>query len=313
MNDTLAPADRLVHVGMLHDSTDEIVATALEPVHLALARDDPVFAVLERCTARRLRDALGTDADRVTFWSATQFTASDDPIRVLRDAVPHDRPCLVVGQYSSVAATAENCAFFENGVNLVLRDLPMTLLCAGTRRLGEDLSAVALRSHPYTLVDGGRAANPDFLTPSDHDPVPSSLWGPCSLRVRYGATGDLQWVRRQVARVADEVGLRGDETRAAVLAIHEAAVRACEPLAGPTGDLEADCFVEVRTYGRSMFAEVHAPRRVTSDAEAGGEAHSLRPRLLDPLRPMRSLCRGLATDEGHDFRVIRVLTGPGPP
>jgi hypothetical protein len=286
----------LVHLGLLYDGPDDLVASALPYVRRAIADGDAVHLVVDRRTARTFREALDAEADRVVFPSPATGIPPSAPefLAVVRGWARSDRRTTVLGQYPA-AMSAPACCFGEDALNLVLRDLPLTLICTCHRDLEPDLLAVARRTHPYLATSDGRVDNPDFRTPPTADPVPADLWGAVAARLGVGGTGGLAEVRRCVADVAARTGLQGDAVRAAVLAVHEAAVLACR-----SGDPErAELVVEVRARpGHTLFSEVVGP---PAPEEPPGDGD-------DPLAHLRPFCTGALLHDGPDGRAVRVLT-----
>jgi hypothetical protein len=286
----------LVHLGLLHDDPDDLVASAVPYVRQALADGDEVHLIVDRRTARTFREALGDDADRVAFPPPSSMLPPSAPgfLAAVRGWARPDRRTTVLGQYGATMP-APDCGFGEDALNLVLRDLPLTLICTCRRDLDPDLLAVARRTHPHLATPDGRVDNPEFRTPPAADPVPAELWGAVAARLGVGGTGGLAEVRQCVADVAERAGLEGDAVRAAVLAVHEAAVLACR-----TGDPEhAELVVEVRARpGETLFSEVVGP---PPSAEPGAADD-------DPLARLRPFCTGADLHDGPDRRAVRVLT-----
>lgn len=317
MNEHPPPDEGLVHLGLLYDSPDDLVATVTPYVAYALDRGDAVSMIVDREVAGLVRDELGAAADRVAFPSTRGVRDGEALLGELRSVARPDRRALVVGQYSAVTTDESSCALREDGVNLVLADLELTLVCACARTADTQMLTTACRSHPGLVADGPPwRRNPEFRSPADRSPVPARVFGPPALRVLFGDTGDLNRIREQVGRVVGEVGLRGDDAKAAVLAVHEAAVLVARteratgsgPADAGRSDHELDTsgeldrVLEIRTTAGSMLCEIHAP---TSE-EPPGVAGLVPPTTVDDIN---RYCRHVTIDDSGDTRVIRVLTG----
>jgi hypothetical protein len=294
-----AIGDGLVHLGLLHDGPDDLVDSAIGHVRRALADGDDVRVVVDRRTARAFGEALGADAERVTFPPPSSTLPPSAPgflSRVQGWARP-DRRTTVLGCYPGTMS-APDCGFGEDGVNLVLRDLPLTLICTCRRDLDPDLLAVARRSHPVLATTAGPAENPEFRPPTTSIPTPAALWGEVAARIGVDGTADLAEVRQRVGDVAAQAGLAGDAVRAAVLAVHEAAV-----LLVRGGARARAVTVEVRARpGEAVFSEVSAdvpgtPATVATE----GDRH-------DPLAHLRPFCSRVSLHDEPERRAVRVLT-----
>lgn len=282
----------LEHRGVLHESADDLVAALLPDLRAALDAGDAVVLVVDRRTAREVREALGEDAAAVAFpVPADVFRAGPaDALRRLRSWVAPGRRTLVVGHYPAVGTTVADHAVVEEGVDLVLADLPLTVLCTCPR--DADPAALArLRRHHGRLHDGGEVVdNPEHRSPADRSPVPAALWGPPVLRAGFRELADLRALRARVAGATAEAGLAGDAADAALLAVHEAAVLAC----AMREDSGAECTVEVRAGDGAMVTEVIAPGTGPADA--------------DPLAVLRLFSRETAVDTVGADRRIRLLS-----
>ncbi|WP_433781695.1 MEDS domain-containing protein [Actinomycetospora sp. CA-101289] len=284
----------LVHLGLFYDDPEDLVASALPAVRRAIAAGDEVHLIVDRRTARTFREGLGDDAEHVVFPPPSSMLPPSAPgfLATVQGWARADRRTTVLGQYPATLP-ATDCGFGEDALNLVLRDLPLTLICTCHHDLDPDLLAVARRTHPLLATPDGPVDNPEFRRPPTTDPVPAGLWGDVAARVGVDGTAGLAEVRQCVADVAERAGLQGDAVRAAVLAVHEAAVLACR-----TGDpVRAPLVVEVRARpGETLFSEVVGPPA----AEEPGDG--------DPLAHLRPFCTGAHLHDGPEGRAVRVLT-----
>lgn len=278
------PPAGLVHLGLLYDDVDELVARALPEIRSVLDAGGDVTCTVERGGVRGLREALGRDADRVDFPSPTQVfsTGSGDYVARLRRELPRDRRTLIVGQYSALSSTAWDCAFAEDAVNLVLADLPLTVLCACSRDGAPDHRALTARSHPHLVGDGGRVVNADFRAPVCSSPAPLTPWGEPVATMTVGDDGGLSALRRTVTAVAAEAGLLPAARDTAVLAAHEAVLLAAGDDPDAAVPLAAEQIVEIRAAAGAVVTEVRTPR-VSADPDEANWRRELLPRFCDRL------------------------------
>jgi len=283
----------LVHLGLLHDGPDDLVDSAIGEVRRALEAGDDVYLAVDRRTVRAFREALGADAENVTFPPPSSMLPPSAPgyLATVRGWARRDRRTTVLGQYPA-AMSAPDCGFGEDALNVVLGDLPLTLICCCRRDLDPDLLSVARRTHPHMATTAGHADNPDYRAPATASPTPAGLWGTVAARLDVDGTGDLAEVRRRVADVAGRAGLEGDAVRAAVLAVHEAAVLACRS----SDPDRAGLTLEVRARpGSTLFSEVVGPRTAAES-------------VADPLSHVRPFCARAALHDESGRRAVRVLT-----
>ncbi|MEJ2865824.1 hypothetical protein [Actinomycetospora flava] len=283
----------LLHLGLLFDGPDDLVASALPTLRQALDDGDEVVVAADRGTVRRLRDALGADARRIAFpppAAMVRPSAPDFLTAVGRWARP-DRRTTVLGQYPATMP-ARDCGFGEDALGVVLGDLPLTLICCCRRDLDPELLAVLRRTHPQMATPTGPVANPDHRAPATASPTPAALWGEVAGRVGVQNLADLAHLRRCVAEVAARAGLEGDAVRAAVLAVHEAAVDAVR-----RGEPDhAHLTLEVRTLGHTLLSELTGPHGIPAQQGPG-----------DPLARVRPFCARAVVHDEPERHAVRVL------
>lgn len=304
----------LEHVGVSYSEPESLVASVGPRVAEAIAEGDDVYLCVDRRTVRGFREWLGSAVERVEFPSPAEW--SRDVVRDLRSIVRTDRRALVLGQYSAARILGEDQLHREAGINLVLADLPLTLLCSCDRSADPSLRASLHMAHPDLLVDGATVPNPDYRAPVPARPVTATVWGPPTLRLDFQAPVDLHCLREHVTRAAEGVGLRGETVREAVQAAHEAAMLAAgghDPAAlahagidlAAAGDPErtVPCVLEVRADAGALHCEILGPR---PEVVTRGDPDD------DPLHIVRLFCdRALLYDEA-DTRSVRVLRAPDP-
>lgn len=308
------PHAGLVHLGMLYDDVDDLVARTVPEIRGVLDVGGDVHVTVDRRSARRFRKVLGADAERVTFPSPQTTIGESTPefLRALRTRARPDRWTMVLGQYSPTKPPAWDCAFAEDAVNLVLADLPLTVICVCERSGAVEHQALTTRSHATLLRGGRRVSNPDYRPPAGSRPAPLAPWGDPLLATTVRGSDDLAAVRRRVDDVAAAAGLRGDARGAAVLAVHEAVL-----LAGGAGlgEVPGPCVgeqeVRVRVGGGAMVTEVLAPAGTAVAGDGDGDDNAL---CGSDLRraSLPAFCDQLAVHDGPDGRLVRVLTACGP-
>ncbi|GLZ47337.1 hypothetical protein Acsp06_35220 [Actinomycetospora sp. NBRC 106375] len=291
-----APPAGLVHLGLLHRGPDDLAASAVPELRRALADGEDVVVAADRATVRRVREALGADAERVEFPPPSALAGPSAPgfVAAVRGWAPPGRRTTLLGQYAPAVPGADR-AYGEDALGLVLDDLPLTLICCCRHDEDPEQLAVARRSHPRLATAVGTVDNPDYRPPSPTSPVPAAVWGTVTVRVSVDGTADLAEVRRRVADAAAGAGLEGDAVRAAVLAVHEAVV-----LGVRDGDPDhAGLTVEIRSdTGPTVFCEITGPRGATTAMVSPG----------DPLAHVRPFCARAALHDDPDRRAVRVLS-----
>lgn len=287
----------LVHLGLVFDGPDDLVESALPTLRRAVSEGDEVVVAADRATVRRVRAAFGDDAARITFPPPASLVrpAAPEFLAAVRRWIHPGRRTTVLGQYPPTMS-AGDCGFGEDAVGVVRLDLPLTLICCCHRDLDPDLLAVLRRTHPQLATATGAVDNPDFRAPATASPTPAVLWGEVAGRVGVEGLADLAELRRCVADVAARAGLEGDAARAAVLAVHEAAV-----LAVRRGEPDhAHLTLEVRARaGEAVFSELTGPHGIPARPDAGDG---------DPLAVLRPFCAGAAVHDEPERHAVRVLS-----
>ncbi|GAA4944029.1 hypothetical protein EV188_10546 [Actinomycetospora succinea] len=286
----------LVHLGLVFDGPEDLAASAAPTLRRALDGGDEVVVAADRGTVRNLREALGPDAERIAFPPPASLVRPSEPdfLTTVRRWARPDRRTTVLGQYLPTMS-ARACGFGEDALGVVLGDLPLTLICCCRRDLDPELLAALRRTHPQLATAIGVTANPDYRAPATTSPTPAALWGAVAGRVGVHGLADLGRLRRCVAEVAARAGLEGDAVRAAVLAVHEAAVHAVR-----RGEPDhAHLTLEVRALpGQTLFSELTGPHGIPVQQGPSG----------DPLAHLRPFCARAVVHEEPERRAVRVLS-----
>jgi hypothetical protein len=294
-----APASGgLVHLGLVYDGPDDLVRQAVPELRRRIAAGDAVYVTADRATVRRVREELGPAGEHVEYPPPSTMVTPSAPafLPTVRRWAGSERRTTVLGCYPA-SMSAADCGFGEDALNAVLGDLPLTLICCCRRDLDPGLLAVARRTHPLLATPVGTTDNPDYRAPATASPAPAALWGAVAGRVDLDGTGDLAELRRCVAAAAGRTGLEGDAVRAAVLAVHEAAVLAVRRR-DPDGP---GLVVEIRAEpGRSLFSEIVGPRAPLDDHLDGDQT--------DPLGRLRPFCTEALVLDDAEHRAVRVLS-----
>lgn len=306
-------ANGLVHRGLLYDTPQEFAAAVAPVVGDALGDGQVVFATVDDEAAAALRAAVGPGAERIRFQPTSPPTRPTPAAFLgrLRAWSGSDRRTLVVGHYSAITDDPGDCAEIENGINLLLQDRPLTVLCACSRSRDAAHLHTARRSHPAWIDREAEDPNADFVAAGDRSPADPDLWGRPVLRTTFRGLADLGRVRRQVIEVVAESGMGGARADAAVLAVHEAAALTCRAghdSGAPVEPDERERTLEIRLSDTSLFSEVHAPGPAAAGRSA--EAHSLFGRTVcdgDELRHLTWFCRRAAVLDHGDAHTVRVL------
>lgn len=285
----------LVHLGLLFDGPDDLVASAAPVLRQAIDAGDEIVVAADRGTARRVREMFGADAERIAFPPPTSWLRPSAPdfLTALGRRQRPDRRTTVLGQYPA-AMPARACGSGEDAVGVVLADLPLTLICCCRRDLDPELVAVLRRTHPQWATAIGPTDNPGHRAPATASPTPAALWGAVAGRVGVQGLADLPELRRCVAEAAERAGMEGDAVRAAVLAVHEAALHAVRHGAPDHAHLT----LEVRALGRTLLSELTGPHGIPVRADFDG----------DPLARVRPFCARASVHDEPQHRAVRVLS-----
>ncbi len=214
------------------DGAHGFVEQTLHPVRRALAAGERVLALVPMRRAETLMEALGTDAERVTFIDAQQV--GRNPARIipaLRSFVdqPHtgDGPLAVCEPAWRGRSAAElgECERHESLLNLAFAKGPSwQLLCAyDLDALDEEVLESAQRTHPYSSHDGSRHVN-GMCSRSTPNALAGALPPPAIPFVEQAfGLAELGKLRAVTAAWATGQGLSSERTEELVLAVNELA------------------------------------------------------------------------------------------
>lgn len=217
------------HAALLYADESQYLAGVTGFIRAAVARGEPVLAVVPGGRTGLLRGVLGAEAAQVGF--ADMAETGRNPgrlISLMRDfAGSHGgRPVSAVGEPVWPARSAGEsleAAVHEALSNLALADVPMTALCPyDAARLAAGVLARARQTHPLLAGPGGPAPSPEFLgagrvPAACLEPLPSPPPRARSLRYRT----DLRPVRELAGWQASRAGLSPDRAADLVAAAGE--------------------------------------------------------------------------------------------
>lgn len=231
---------RPAHQALIRHTDDDLVAAAVPFLREGLADGVPVVAVLAPAGKAVLRDALGSEGDRVRWFDlAGWYSAAPQALtraRRLADDSPGGVRLLgEAGWPSRSPAEVTSWASYESLINVALPGTPALCVYDATV-LDPAIVATAARTHPVLSVPGPdgtvmTTASPAFVDPAAYlatagaEPLPAP---PERARpVRFGPA-DLPAVRALVTGAAADAGLGRDRADDLVTAANEAATNAVE-------------------------------------------------------------------------------------
>jgi anti-sigma regulatory factor (Ser/Thr protein kinase) len=246
--------DTYRHEALPYSGQDQFVAACVSLVEDGLGRDERLLLLASGRKVDAVREALGDDADDVTFIPTDEhgrnpsrittmlhsFQASGDGRRSLGV-----NETVVVGQSAAVHLEAQ---LSENVLNApLLRTWPLSVVCLyDTMELDADTLAEMRRSHP---VVRGQDANPDYDSglaavqyAAGLAPAPTAV----ELDVR---AADLVRMRQVVRSEAARYGVAADRVDDLVLAVNEIVTNSLRHAGGR-------CRVSIWLEGNSAVCEV---------------------------------------------------------
>jgi len=232
-----APAEtaRFRHEALFYAGEEQFLAGTLPFVSTALAREEPVLAVLRRDRSALLREALGDAAELVRFQDMHQLgrnpariipawrefldqnAADGRGVRGIAEPIWPDR---------SQAELAE-CERHESLLNLAFdRGEAWHLLCPyDLDGLDEHVIESARRHHPFVTLDGGSRRSERYVnSTAPPDPFAGVLPAPATdIEVLRFGCEQLKMIRSAVATWAAGAMLGGERVERLVLAVNELA------------------------------------------------------------------------------------------
>jgi anti-sigma regulatory factor (Ser/Thr protein kinase) len=204
----------LRHHGFVYGSDDEYVARSVAFLEEGLEAGDSCIVANTRDGLADMRDALGADADRVSFFdvSSTYTRPARAVAAYYATFLEHLRQAPSVravanGQFGPTSSDWDEWTRYEAITNLAYSHLPVWVVCAyDANRLPDTLIEAVSQTHPEMLGDGFEASE-HFEDPrelvrkltAEPEPLPD-------LR-SFSAGEDLEVFRERLARelVAEKV------------------------------------------------------------------------------------------------------------
>jgi anti-sigma regulatory factor (Ser/Thr protein kinase) len=227
---------RFRHEALLYNGVNDFVVTAAPFILDGIRADEPVLVVVGREKIDLLREALGSDADRVDFRDMDGVGAN--PARIIPAWYDFVAECGMEGRHvrgigepisnqRSPEALVE-CQRHESLLNLAFNDASAWwLLCPyDTSILNDSVIEEALRSHPWVQEGATHRPSDIYLDveaisrPFDV-PLPEPRVRPWEM---VFALDDLADLRVAIARIASEHGFDRARAEDLVVAVNEVAI-----------------------------------------------------------------------------------------
>jgi AcrR family transcriptional regulator len=275
-----ATQPRLVHEALVYSSDDEFLERLVPFLHDGLAASDPTLLVLTPNKTAMLREALGQDAQRVSFADASAMYRRPAPAfaeyrRHLEAELsrPEVELVRVIGEIPFGLNNQDYAEWmrYESMFNRGFAGYPLWVVCGyDTRALPEQVVADALRTHPIVSTGDDRNTNADYIETDEFVERPvrreeELAYGggdPLS-RLTVKTERDLDQVRRAVTVAARAAGLASSTIDDVTLAAVELARDALR-------DSDGEASVAVARDGARWHCDVtHRESTETGPSEIG--------------------------------------------
>lgn len=227
-----AQPEAFEHLALFHRGEREFLAGTLPFIHAGLQSGEPTLVAVAPRRGHLLADALGPQAEEVTFVDMHEL--GRNPARIIPAWQRFlDEHGVETGAVRGVGEPVwpgrsdpelQECCVHEQLLNVAFGEgRPWRLLCPyDLDELDERELTAASRSHPLTATDAGSCVNADYRAPSE--PFAGELPAPTmpALELRYDARG-LAGVRERVHTSACAVQLGEERGSDLVLAVNELA------------------------------------------------------------------------------------------
>jgi AcrR family transcriptional regulator len=221
----------LVHDALIYSSDEEFVSVLAPFLGEAVAAGEPAIAVTTQAKAGLLRDALGSNADRVSYHDATEFYRRPARTLTAYGAMLNDllrsnpERVRVVGEIPFRTTVEEHAQWmrYEAVLNRGLAGRQAWIVCAhDTRALPESVIADAYRTHPFVWTNGQRATNASYRDADELGRQDAAVPGGNEL-IRSTASDERSAIdaRRSVAGAARAGGLADELVDDLVLVISD--------------------------------------------------------------------------------------------
>ena len=273
-----ARVSRLRHAALLYASPGEFAAGVARFVQAAEQAGDPVLVACAGTSLDVLRPRLDGHGGLVT-WADIRSTGLN-PARLIDSihlfAGQHrGRAICCVQEPAWPARTPEELREVirhEALVNLVLADVPVSVLCPYDMRLGTGLIASVERTHPALIQSGRRWASSSYMANTVPEECDLPLSTPPAAAETLQYRDDLAAVRAFAASRARRAGLPPRRVGDLVIAVSELAANTLTHTGGP-GSLtlwvtESEIICQVNDSGQ--IADLLAGRLSRDPVAAGG-------------------------------------------
>ena len=169
--------NELIHEALVYSSDEEFLAAAVPFVADGIAAGQPVIAPLMPDKVALLREALGSNAERVSFPDAVALYSRPahtlaEYRRQLDEELSESDVALVrvIGEvpFGPDARENEDWTRYESAINQAWADYPVWVICGfDTRVLPEELVTAALHTHPVVSSGGQRGPSPRYIETDD--------------------------------------------------------------------------------------------------------------------------------------------------
>jgi MEDS: MEthanogen/methylotroph, DcmR Sensory domain len=216
------------HTAFVYDEESCLEEKLAPWLNAALSNGQPVVVVLERRKSELVATALGSGADRVSFFDPDIFLTRPETALARFDAAFHRlmrAGATAVCVYGEPPWRAERewdaWISFEAVFNRAFADQPGWALCGyDASRVPERALDGAFATHPEILTDHW-AHNPRYQTPEDvvrsHTPTPASVPGLHGLLLDRGAQGLHDDLRAEL----QAAGVSELDTKSMLIAVDE--------------------------------------------------------------------------------------------
>jgi anti-sigma regulatory factor (Ser/Thr protein kinase) len=225
----------LEHQALVYGDVPELVDTAGPVLRASVTSGEHVAAIVDETVESGLRNRLGRAAEHIEFISPREVFSL--PVQTMvatrrRDAqaLTQHRRVTMLGQHQPWLLTSE-LAWWDAAFNLVLAELPITLLCACPAEAAA-ASRIVRHTHPWLCTGGEVVSNPQYRDPfavlAEYPPGAPPALGPCDVSLSFRSNDELAELRRHVRRYGQAAGLGQDRIADLVVAVSELAANSIE-------------------------------------------------------------------------------------
>jgi anti-sigma regulatory factor (Ser/Thr protein kinase) len=223
-----------IHEAFLYDNDQEFFDRTVPFIEDGVAAGDAILVVLDRGRIDSLRSMVSSRHENVQFQDMAEVGLNPGRIisawvRFVAASLKEGRRMRGIGEpiwNGRSEAEILECQRHEALLNVAFNSTPgFTLMCPYDRSaLGEEVLALAGRTHPTLVHDGGRSLLSRDYEGTDIDPFSGNLPDPSGAVEEFVLAGlGLDRVRRLVAEHAAAAGLDGQRASEFVVAVNEAA------------------------------------------------------------------------------------------